>query len=145
MLADSRKTLEAVFDKLGLDPKKILASEDAGRVVYRLRRGSADVAVALAEAKGSTYVRVVAPVMIPPDDRDKRAALMSHVLELNARGLQNAAFGLLDGTLIVVSERPAAGLDDVEFEQMLTHLSAVADTFDDRLVQDFGGQLASKR
>ncbi len=145
VLGESRKTLEAVFKKLGLDPAKIVASDSPEQVVFKLRRGSADVVVALAHSAGKSYVRVAAPVIVPTADASARAKLFEHVLELNGRALQNAAFGLLDGTLIVVSERPAAGLDEVEFEQMLTHLSAVADTFDDRLVRDFGGELASKR
>ena len=145
VLAEQRRTLEAVFAKLGLDPKQILASEEEDRLVYKLRRGSADVAVSIGHVAGKSYVRVAAPVIVPPADAERRAKLFEHALSLNARGLQNAAFGLLEGTLIVVSERPSAGLDEAEFEQMLTHLSAVADTFDDRFVKDFGGELASKR
>jgi len=44
-----------------------------------------------------------------------------------------------------VSERPAEGLDPNEVEQMIRHLSAVADTYDDRLVKEFGGKRASDK
>lgn len=147
-VTEAKKTLESVLSKLGLDPAALKVAEDADRVAYRLRRGSADVLVAVASASAGSsskgYVRVVAPVLVPPEEKEKRAALFEHVLTLNARGLSNAAFGLLDGRLIVVSERPTEGLDADELEQMLKHLSAVADTFDDRLVEAFGGELASK-
>jgi hypothetical protein len=63
---------------------------------------------------------------------------MRKVLELNASGLVNAAFGLMGDRVVAVSERPAAGLDAGEVEQIVKHLSAVADTFDDRLAKEFG-------
>jgi len=84
-------------------------------------------------------LRVAAPVMVPPDDATKRSALYQRLLELNAPGLSNAAFALLEGKVIAVSERPAKGLGSDEVEQMVRHLSAVADTFDDKLVAEFGG------
>lgn len=143
MLADARKTLEAVFEKLGLSPSALLLSQADERVLYKLRRGSADVIVALQSKEGRAFVRVVAPILVPPTAADRRAALHERLLELNAHGMQNAAFGLSDGRVIAVSERPAMGLDQAEFEQMLTHLSAVADTYDDKLVAEFGGQRAS--
>ena len=40
-------------------------------------------------------------------------------------------------------DEPAAGLDAEEVEQMIRHLGAVADTYDDRLAQEFGGALPS--
>ena len=45
--------------------------------------------------------------------------------------------------LDAASERPTHGLDAVEVEQMVHHLAAVADTYDDRLVAEFGGKRAS--
>jgi hypothetical protein len=45
--------------------------------------------------------------------------------------------------VVAVSERPLAGLDGEELEQMVTHLGAVADTFDDRLAAEFGVRRAS--
>jgi hypothetical protein len=42
-----------------------------------------------------------------------------------------------------VSERPAEGLDESECEQIVRHLAAVADTYDDKLVKEFGGARAS--
>ncbi|MFO0548173.1 MAG: YbjN domain-containing protein [Polyangiaceae bacterium] len=148
MLVDTRKIVEAVFTKLGLKAESLLVSEASDRVVYQLRRGSADVLVVLAEdgegdAPSRGYVRIVAPVMVPPPDDDVRLRLFERLLSLNASGLHNAAFGFHEGKVIVVSERPSAHLEVGEVEQMVKHLSAVADTFDDRLVKEFGGKRAS--
>lgn len=134
-----RSLLESVVRKLGLDPKKVERSSDDQHVTFAVKRGSANVVISTGSANGARYVRVAAPVLVPPDDADKRAALYQRLLELNAAGLSNAAFGLLDGRVIVVSERPAVALQEVEVEQMVRHLAAVADTFDDKLVAEFGG------
>lgn len=134
-----RALLESVVRKLGLDPKKVERSSDDQHVTFAVKRGSANVVISTGAADGSRYVRVAAPVMVPPEDADKKAALFQRLLELNAAGLSNAAFGLLDGRVIVVSERPAIALQEVEVEQMVRHLAAVADTFDDKLVAEFGG------
>lgn len=138
-LDEVRALLESVVRKLGLDPKKVERSSDDDHVTYAVKRGSANVVISTGTADGARFVRVAAPVMVPPDDPEKKRALFQHLLELNAAGLSNAAFGLLDGRVIAVSERPAVALQEVEVEQMVRHLAAVADTFDDKLVAEFGG------
>jgi hypothetical protein len=72
-----------------------------------------------------------------------REALFVRLLELNGKGLANCAFGLIGDRIVVVSERPAEGLDTNEAGQIIRHLAAVADTYDDRLVKEFGGTRAS--
>jgi hypothetical protein len=89
-----------------------------------------------------TYLRVASPVVTLPGDAAKQAALCRRVLELNAAGLANAAFGLVGDRIVAVSERPVAGLGAEEVEQSVRHLAAVADTFDDRLAKEFGATKA---
>lgn len=138
-LEEVRALLESVVRKLGLDPKAVERSSDDTHVTYAVKRGSANVVISTGVADGARFVRVAAPVMVPPSESDAQSKLFQRLLELNAAGLSNASFGLLDGRVIVVSERPATALQDVEVEQMVRHLAAVADTFDDRLVAEFGG------
>ncbi|MFO0614038.1 MAG: YbjN domain-containing protein [Polyangiaceae bacterium] len=130
--------------KLGLDPKAVERSSDDQHVTFAVKRGSANVVISTGLADGARFVRVAAPVMVPPSidtegGIENQYKLFRRLLELNAVGLSNAAFGLLEGRVIVVSERPAAALQEVELEQMVRHLAAVADTFDDKLVAEFGG------
>ncbi len=143
LVAEGRRTLESVLTKLGLDPASLERSESPALVVYALRRGSANVLVSVGHRDQQAYVRIAAPVVVPPADAERRSKLFERLLELNANGLGNAAFGLFEGRIVALSERPLHGLDDVELEQMLTNLSAVADTFDDRLAAEFGAARAS--
>ena len=96
------------------------------------------VSVTHREHEKAAYLRVAAPVVILPADAGQHLALFRRVLELNASGLANAAFGLAGDKVVVVSERPAQGLGPEEVEQCIRHLAAVADTFDDKLAKEFG-------
>ena len=137
---DAKKLVEATLRKLGLEPDTVKAAAGEGRAAWTLKRGSASILVALArrDDEKATYLRVASPIGGIPGDETRHLALFRRLLELNAAGLANAAFGLMGDRVVAVSERPAADLDEGEVEQMIRHLAAVADTFDDRLQKEFG-------
>jgi hypothetical protein len=146
--ARSRTLVEEAIRTLGVEPSSALAKGGEHQTTWTLQRGSAAILITLTagEAKptGSTHacLRVISPIMTLPDE-DKRAGLYKHLLELNAQGLANAAFGLLNDRVVAVSERSTQDLQRDEVSQMVRHLAAVADNYDDRLVKAFGGKLAS--
>jgi hypothetical protein len=145
LFESTKATVEATLKKLGLDPAQARVKQTDDQVSYTLQRGSASVLVTVVHRpeQKAVFLRVASPVLIPGED--KHEALYKRLLELNAAGLSNAAFGLLGGKVVAVSERPAEGLDAHEVEQVIRHLSAVADTYDDRLVKEFGGKRASDK
>ncbi len=142
---NAKKLVEATIAKIGLDPATTRAQAvgDA-QAAWTLKRGSASVLVTVTrhEDEDVTYLRIASPVVTLPADKGKHGALLRRLLELNAAGLANAAFGLTGDRVVVVSERPAADLDEGEVEQMVRHTAAVADTFDDRLEKEFGATKA---
>jgi hypothetical protein len=142
----AKKLVEETIRKIGLDPATCKASAAGeSQAAWTLKRGSASVLVIVtkhADEGGIAYLRVASPVVNLPADANSHPALFRKLLELNAAGLANAAFGLIGDKVVVVSERPTAGLDAVEVEQTVRHLAAVADTFDDRLEKDFGASRA---
>lgn len=139
------KTLvEDVIKKLGLDPTKLRGKATDDLATWTFTRGSAQVLVTVSKSErgDGAFLRAVSPIMtMPPADR--LLAFYRRLLELNASGLVNAAFGIVDDQIVAASERPTVGLDASEVEQIVRHLSAVADTYDDRLVKEFGGKRAS--
>jgi hypothetical protein len=143
----TKELVEATLKKLGLDPDASKAKSDDAHATYTFGRGSAHVLCAVIKRieQKAVFLRVAAPVLTPPEDNERAHALFERLLELNGAGLSNCAFALIDGRVVVVSERPAPGLDAAEVEQILKHLSAVADTYDDRLVEEFGGTRASDK
>ncbi len=141
---NARKLVEATIRKLGLDPAGCRAHQNDAQEAWTLKRGSASVLVTVTHHPDEkrTYLRVASPVVTLPADAARHAALFRRLLELNAAGLANAAFGLAGDRVVAVSERPAQGLGPEEVEQTVRHLSAVADTFDDRLEKEFGATKA---
>jgi hypothetical protein len=136
----AKKLCETAIRKLGLDPDKTKAPTAGGKAAWTLKRGSASILVALShhDDEKVCYLRVASPIGGLPPDAAKHQALFRRLLELNAAGMANAAFGLLGDRIVAVSERPTTDLDEGEVEQMIRHLAAIADTFDDRLEREFG-------
>jgi T3SS (YopN, CesT) and YbjN peptide-binding chaperone 1 len=140
----ARKLVEEVIASLGLDPSAVRSRESETHVSWGLKRGSAAILVSVfkSDRGDAAFLRAVSPVMTMPDG--DRLALYQRLLELNGQGLVNAAFGISGERIVVKSERPASWLEAAEVEQIIMQLSAVADTYDDRLVREFGGERASE-
>ena len=137
----AKELVEATIAKLGLDPVGTRApcANDA-QAVWAFKRGSASVLLTVThhEDEDVSYLRICSPVVTLPTEGVNQVALLRRLLELNAGGLANAAFGLMGDKVVAVSERPAADLDAGEVEQSVRHLAALSDTFDDRLAKEFG-------
>jgi hypothetical protein len=134
---EASATVETVLRKLGLDPDASKVREDEGTRAWGLLRGSAQVLLQVSGNEHGTWVRAIAPVVKLPKE-DARRAFFERLLELNARSMRNASFGLLNDGVVIVSERPADGLDANEVEQILKHVGALADHYDDEFIKEYG-------
>lgn len=145
LFSSTKSLVEATLAKLGLDAQKARVKDEATQTSWTLMRGSASVLITVAHKveQKNVFLRIASPVITMPEGN--REGLYKRLLELNAGGLANASFGVMGDRVVAVSERPAEGLDQSEVEQMIRHLSAVADTYDDRLVKEFGGKRASDK
>jgi hypothetical protein len=141
---NARRLVEATIRALGLDPTTTQAEGSHTYATWTLKRGSASVLVSVRKhpQELATYLRVASPVVTLPADPAQHLGMFRRLLELNAAGLANAAFALAGDRVIAVSERPAAGLDSSEVDQMVRHLAAVADTFDDKFEREFSATKA---
>jgi hypothetical protein len=142
---NAQTLVDATIRKLGIDPATARVSGGSPSVVaWTLKRGSASVLVTVSrhEDEKATYLRIASPVVNLPADAGVHLAFFRRLLEMNAAGLANAAFALSGDRVVAVSERPAEGLGAEEVEQCIRHLAAVADTFDDRLIKEFGATKA---
>jgi hypothetical protein len=144
--ATAKALVENALKEIGVDPDGVRAKDAPDVASWTLKRGSAQILVGLArrEPLKAVFLRVVSPVIAVPE-AGKREALFVHLLELNANGLGNCAFGIVGERIVALSERPAEGMDAGEVEQIVRQVAAVADTYDDRLAQEFGGKRASDK
>jgi len=122
-----------------------LAAEDAAALVPELddsgyaqvQRGSATIGVNVLEKHG--VLMVFSPIM--PVPMAGREAFYRKLLELSFVQTSDAAFAInVDQDEVVVRNlRRLSGLDYEEFEDILTTVGEVADTWDDVLIRDWGG------
>jgi hypothetical protein len=140
---EAKKLVEEALRKFGVDPASVNVKDEPAQSVWSLKRGSAAVLVSLFARGEKDALRIVAPVVY--FDEARKNDLFPRLLELNTEGLQSCAFGLVKDLVICVGERPLAGLDLAEVEHIIEHVAAVADTYDDRLVAEFGGRRASDK
>lgn len=136
--------VEEAIDRLGIDHVKARGSVDERSTQWALRRGSARIAIAVHRGEGSQAgtLRVAAPVVALPE-ASHRLALYQHLLELNARELVGAAFGLVADEVVVVTERSIADLNASEVDAAIRGVGRIADTYDDALGSRFGVKRAS--
>lgn len=139
----AKQLVEGTIRRLGVDPGAVRAKDAPTTASWTLQRGSAAILITVSQRPedDKMYLRVISPVVTLPE-ASKREALFVRLLELNGSGLANCAFGLIGDRVVVVCERPTEGLDEIEVEQSVRHLAAVADTYDDKLVKEFGGKRA---
>ena len=121
---NAQQLVQATIRKLGLDPTGCRAHGNETQEAWTLKRGSASVLVTVTyhEDEKRTYLRVASLVVTLPTNTANHPALFRRLLELNAAGLANAAFGLAGDRVVAVSERPAQGLGPEEVEQIVRHL-----------------------
>jgi hypothetical protein len=135
--------VEATIRSLGVDPAAAKIPGDDKTRAYALRRGSARVVVAVARGEGGAgTLRVLAPVVHAPEVA-KEAAVFRRLLELNAREVSGAAFGLFGDEIVAVAERATKDLDASEVDAIVKNVGRVADRWDDVLAKEFGLKRAS--
>lgn len=101
-------------------------------------KGSASIRIKLIDGDDFVHIRLVSPVITMTDAVD-RAALYRHLLELNNGALRGVAFAVKGDEVLLVSERSTADLDRSEVLDLLGRVQEYADTYDDALVEEFGG------
>ncbi len=110
------------------------ALDDAGYA--QVQRGSAIIGVNVLEKQG--VLMVFSPIMRVP--LAGREAFYRKLLELSFVQTSDAAFAVNadQDEVVVRCLRRLSGLDYEEFEDILTTVGEVADTWDDVLIRDWG-------
>lgn len=140
--------VEEVVRALGIDPAHARAQAQGSGDAFSLRRGSASMLVTLQHGKRADdegTIRIIAPLVTLPTEPAKEHAMMRKLLQSNARELSSAAFALVDGHVVVVSERSVQDLDASEVDRMIRSVGRVADRYDDALAAEFGVQRVADR
>ena len=140
-IRDCIKMIEGFFKRIGLNPSQQRWPE-TDTLGWYLQRGSALIYVILNQHGDTPTVRIVAPMLYLPDSLI--LPLYRTCLEMNME-LINCAFGVIDDKVVLVSERPIAGLDAHELEGTIRYLSSMADNLDNKLSAEFKAPLYLER
>ena len=107
-------------------------------------RGSSTIEVFLTgletdEKTERTFIRCIAPVLIIPEDAQKKLAVFQKALELNTRHM-GIKLSLIPekGLICVIAERDIEGMDYDEFISLINDIGYWADQLDDYLAGHFG-------
>jgi hypothetical protein len=128
--------IEKGIAKLGIDPTST-RGEKTGQ--WDFNRGSASIAMGLTvtERFPNGYFYVTSVLMNEKDvPAAKKMDFYRSILETNA-SLVNMQLSVNEGWVLLISNRDALGLDDVEVAITINELSFYADELDDQLKNAF--------
>ncbi|MBX7194584.1 MAG: YbjN domain-containing protein [Sandaracinaceae bacterium] len=140
-VSEAVRLIESVIRNLGLDPSSAVIPGDAATKAFALKRGSARVVVAVHATDAGGTFRVLSPCVRL--DAKTSPDLYKHLLELNAREIVGAAFGIFGDEVVVVAERSVKDLDESEVEAAIRTVGRIGDRYDDALSQQFGVKRSS--
>jgi hypothetical protein len=134
--------VETYYRHRGLNPDqhRMGAREE---IAWWLREGSAEVFIVIQEGQeGSDAVlRISSPlVFIPPTNKE---SFYRRLLDINSN-LTSCALATFNDVVLVVSQRPTAGLVQEELDELVWNAAYVADLLDTRLSEEFGAKLYSQ-
>jgi hypothetical protein len=137
-LASAVALVEQVLGELGHSAEASRVKEPGTSHAWRLAKGSATTRVTVVQRSAFPHLRISAVVMTL-DDAVDRAALFTHLLELNAT-LCGVAFAADGDHVLLVSERSTLDLDHSEVLDAIERVTTYADEHDGVLVARFGGR-----
>ncbi len=134
--------IEAVLIDLGHIALDSRHEAEGAKRAWRFEKGSATIEVQIRKSEPLWTLRVSAVVMTCVGAID-RLKLYRHLLSVNAFEVTGAAFAIIEDEVILVAERDTVDLDQSEVRSMIDRVQTVADDYDDKLVDTFGGKLGA--
>ena len=128
--------IEKGISKMGIEPETA-RGQNSGQ--WDFNRGSASIAVGLTQNDRfpNGYFYVTSVLMSEMDvPAAKKESFYLTMLETNAN-LVNMQLAISDGWVLLISNRDAEGLDDIEVAIAINELSYYADELDDHLKERF--------
>lgn len=140
-LASTIVLVEAALADLGHPAPESRMKDPTALHAWKIPKGSSITKVTLIHRTEFTHLRVSAIVMTL-DHAVDRAALFTHLLDLNA-SLCGVAFATAGDQVLLLAERSTLDLDRSEVLELIRRVTTYADEHDDVLVARFGGRLGT--
>ncbi|HMO58540.1 MAG TPA: hypothetical protein PKA05_22930 [Roseiflexaceae bacterium] len=134
-LAAAITLIDGFLTRVGLDPATITDPQGWRHFSVGSARGRAGAVV----INGVPFLRIEAPVMSLPSDRELILPLMRELLELNHSLPSSGALSIQNETVHALLMWPAAGLREADVAHCMQSVIGLADWADDRLIATYGG------
>ncbi len=127
--------IETVIDSLDSDNTALVSHGD-GAYIWKFKYGSVEVLVQLTGITDDDTLTVWSAIMkLPAKDE---AQLLRQLLEMNWAETLEARFGIMNGEVVVVSQRSLAELSPGEVSRAITIVATLADDHDEALQAKYG-------
>ncbi|MBE9179838.1 YbjN domain-containing protein [Oculatella sp. LEGE 06141] len=133
--ANHLEVIETVISSLQEDNSAMVSHTDDG-YLWKFKYGTVEVFVQLTGTTDEDMLTVWSPVLKLPANNEPQ--LMRKLLELNWSSTYESYFGILDGQIVVSSQRTVAELSPTEVSRNITVVATIADEYDEALQAEFG-------
>ncbi len=132
---------EIIRNDLELDPtQNRIGNMGHDIAMWGLTRGSATVYTVLNRVPSTNYIQVFSPIIKITGEANP--GLYLKLLQLNSSPeLCNAAFAVKDSNVVLKSDRTTNDLSRTELLEMILRVGKLADKYDDKLLEEFGGEM----
>jgi hypothetical protein len=129
--------VETYFRHRNLDPHdhRLSGAEGYG---WWLTEGSAKVYVFVQESPNGAVLRITSPLVFLP--KTNLEAFYRRLLDINTN-LTSCALSTHGDIVLIVSQRPIAGLVQEELDELVWNTAYVADLLDNKLSEEFGAPM----
>ncbi len=137
-LADTsthKEMIETVISSLEQNNSAMVQKTEAG-YLWKFIYGSVEVFVQLTGESDDDFLTVWSPILKYPV-RDE-LGLLRKLLEKNCQDTFESHFGIMNDTVVVLSQRTVADLSPGEISRAITLVATVADSNDEILIEEFG-------
>jgi hypothetical protein len=137
-LERSRLLVENLLRSHGVEPAKHVLSRSEGSFSWVLPiRANQLVVLSVFEAEGNAYIRVSAPILHMPAER--QLEFCRRLLDLNSE-MVSASLATVGEDVYVVSVRPIQELESEQAIDLVGRVCIYANQYADRLIADFGAE-----
>lgn len=137
---DALGMVENYFRQRGLSPTdhELAGSDGCG---WWLTEGSAKVYIFVQDSPNGAVLRITSPLVYLP--KHNLEAFYRRLLDINTN-LTSCALGTHGDVVLVVAQRPTAGLVQEELDELVWNTAYIADLLDNRLSEEFNAPMYSE-
>lgn len=128
------EVIETVISSLEQEGTAMVNHSEDGHL-WKFKYGSVEVFVQLSGESDDDTFTAWSPVHKLPVQNE--AAMMRHLLELNCGATFEAAFGIIDQSVVVFSTRTLQDINASEISRLMTIVASIADENDDVLLKEY--------